>query len=273
LSLAGNRFATSALHIADAMIRESFFLWVWVGLTVSAVTAANQALAADSSSAAQELSPEARAYLQRLNGRLVTNDIAPAPATSVASAPTNASLIPLDTLDNEHKLGIGDRLSFRIVQDKDEPKSLFVTDSGELEVPYLGRVAAAGKTCQQLAGELKLVLEKKYYYHATVLIGLDIMNKTHGKVYLAGRVKIPGYLDIPTDEVFTVSKAILRAGGFSEFADKRHVKVTRKNGGHGAEDDIVIVDVAKILEKGQSGNDLELRPDDRVIVPSKLINF
>jgi hypothetical protein len=73
-----------------------------------------------------------------------------------------------------------------------------------------------------------------------------------------------------------VSKAILRAGGFSEFADKRHVKVTRKGGGAGgadAEGEVVTLDIAEVLEKGLAGKDLELGPDDRVFVPSRLVNF
>jgi protein involved in polysaccharide export with SLBB domain len=187
-------------------------------------------------------------------------------------------LVPIDVLDEEHRLGIGDKVSFRIeedklLDDKNEATPLYVTDSGELEIPYLGRVPAVGKTCLQLAGEIKAVLEKRYYYHATVLLGVDILNKTRGRVYLAGKIKIPGYLDIPTDEVFTVSKAIMRAGGFSEFADKRHVKVTRKKGSALADGDTIIIDVAEVLEKGLAGKDLELGPDDRVFVPSKLINF
>ena len=105
------------------------------------------------------------------------------------------------------------------------------------------------------------------------MLGLDILNKTRGRVYIAGKVKVPGYVEIPTDEVFTVSKAIMRAGGFSEFADKRHVKITRKKGGSSIENEIIMIDVAEVLEKGLAGKDFELGPDDRVFVPSKLINF
>jgi protein involved in polysaccharide export with SLBB domain len=192
-----------------------------------------------------------------------------------AIAQSKTEPIPVDLLDTEHKLGLGDQVSFRIVEDKDDPKKLFITDSGELEIPLIGRVRAQGKTCSQLAGEIKTLLEGKYYYKATVVVSVDIMNKTRGKIYLAGRVRAPGYLEIPTDETFTVSKAILRAGGFSEFADKRHVKVTRKNGpgSNQTDGEIVTVDIAEVLEKGQSGKDFELHPDDRVFVPSRLINF
>jgi protein involved in polysaccharide export with SLBB domain len=200
-------------------------------------------------------------------------------SNAAAVGETEASkLVTVDALDDQHKLGIGDKVTFRIVEDKifddkDESKPLYVTDSGELDIPYLGRIAAIGKTCLQLAGEIKAVLESKYYYHATVLVGVDILNKTRGRVYLSGKVKMPGYQDIPTDEVFTVSKAIMRAGGFSEFADKRHVKVTRKSGPTGSAGDTVTIDVAEVLEKGLAGKDLELGSDDRVFVPSKLINF
>jgi protein involved in polysaccharide export with SLBB domain len=198
-------------------------------------------------------------------------ELNPGESASTGSG-TEPGGISSDTLEDVHKLGVGDRVSFRIVEDKEEPKPTLLSDSGELEVPYLGRVPAAGKTCLQLAGEIKAALEKKYYYRATVVISVDVLNKIRGKIYLAGRVKVPGYEDIPTDEVFTVSKAILRAGGFSEFADKRHVKVTRK-AENGPEDNVVTIDVARILEKGQAGKDFALRPDDRVFVPSRLVNF
>ena len=187
-------------------------------------------------------------------------------------APTKLETLSFDVLNDVHKLGSGDRVSLRILEDKEEPKQTVLSDSGELEIPYVGRVPAAGKTCRQLAAEIKVALEKKYYHHATVIISVDVLNKVRGKVYLAGRVRVPGFEEIPTDEVLTVSKAILRAGGFSEFADMRHVRITRK-AGNGASDDVITIDVAEVLEKGQAGNDFALLPDDRVFVPSRLVNF
>ena len=220
------------------------------------------------------LSVESAAYALQLASKATNN---PPPAGNPPSAnlnATNAAALYLEYLDDKVKLGLGDRISFRIVEDRDDPKSLVVEDSGELEAPYIGRVAAAGKSCRQLAREIKSVLEKKYYYQATVIIGIDLLNKTRGKVYISGRVRVPGYQDIPTDEVFSVSKAILRAGGFSEFADKKHVKVTHKKAGPDALDGrSETVDVSAVLEKGEESKDLELRPDDLIFVPSRMVNF
>jgi protein involved in polysaccharide export with SLBB domain len=137
---------------------------------------------------------------------------------------TNRAIV----LDDKHKLAIGDRLSFRIVEDEDWTNlSLFVTDSGDIDLPYIGRVPAEGKTCKDLGAEIKTALEKDFYYHATVSLAVDVMSKSRGRVYLVGAVRMPGPVEIPSDETLTLSKAILRAGGFTDFADRHHVKVTR----------------------------------------------
>src|SRR6267378_1175407 len=63
--------------------------------------------------------------------------------------------MPLTPLDDRQKLGPEDRVTYRVIEDQDEPHILTVTDSGEVDVPYLGLVRATGKTSQQLAKEVK----------------------------------------------------------------------------------------------------------------------
>ena len=177
----------------------------------------------------------------------------------------------MDVLDDERPLRIGDRLSMRVVEDREPPVSLLVTDSGEVEVPLIGRVIAKGKTCKQLAYAIKVPLERDYYYKATVIIALDVAGlKSPGRVYVTGQVRNQGPLDIPPDETFTVSKAILRAGGFADFANKRKVKLVRKKGGS---TETTIVDVELVVKKGRTDKDPVVEADDTIIVPERLINF
>lgn len=173
--------------------------------------------------------------------------------------------------DDKYKLRVGDRISWQILEDRDLPKSLVVADSGELDVPYIGRVAALDKTCKQLAGELKTQLEKEYYYRASVIIALDVANKFLGRIYVWGQVKNQGPIDIAVNENLTAGKAILRAGGFGDFANKKKVKVVR--GGEGARKQSFELNMAEILEEGKTEKDVVLHPDDFIIVPSRLINF
>ena len=75
-------------------------------------------------------------------------------------------------LNDTVKLTNGDRLSYLVVEENRKPILLHITDSGEIEVPLVGRVKATGKTCRQFASEIKSILEKEYFKRATVIIGL-----------------------------------------------------------------------------------------------------
>ncbi len=197
-------------------------------------------------------------------------------------SPANSSLTGTNSasgLDDKYRLTLGDKISFQILEDLDdpketlEPKSLVVADDGEIEVPYIGRVRAESKTCKQLAVEVKTALEKDYYYKATVRIAIDLRAKSRGRIYLVGPVRTPGAQEIPSDEVLTLSKAIMRAGSFNDFADKKNVKVTRKVGPGERDTKTFVVDVAQILEKGQTAGDVPLEPGDLVVIPERAIRF
>src|SRR5438552_7027637 len=160
---------------------------------------------------------------------------APKPPSSDGPSTATSTVMrtnSMTVLDDKKRLGSNDSVSFRVVEDRDnESQHLRVNDNGELEVPYIGLVQAAGKTCKELAYNVKASLEREYYYHATVIIAVDrISEKSRGKVYVYGSVKGQGPQEIPADESYTVSKAIIRAGGFSDFANKRKVNLTRKGG-------------------------------------------
>lgn len=190
-----------------------------------------------------------------------------------APAPAANNITSMEMLDDLQKLGNGDRISYRVIEDKEETKSLVVSDTGELDIPYLGRVKAADKTCKAVAKEIKVELEKDLYYRATVIVAVDLLNKRRGIVYLVGHVKTSGPQDIPSDETLTLTKAILRAGGFTDFANKKNVKVTRQTGNGANSNKVFIIDVTEILEKGKTDKDLKLEPGDLIYVSSRTFNM
>ena len=200
----------------------------------------------------------------------------PAPSNqNVASATaTNTNVIPSlsETPDDKLPLAPGDRVSFRVVEDRGEPKLLTVADSGELEVPYIGRVMARGRTCKDLTAEIREKLEQKYYHRATVVLSVDLLNTSRGMVYLFGEVRAPGSQSLPSGERLTLAKAIIRAGGLTDFADKQRVKVTRESVS-GPASQVFTVDVGRVLQKGQLDKDLTLEPGDIIYVPGRLVNF
>lgn len=217
------------------------------------------------------------AQAQRYNPSYNQDPATPVP--TIADKPPAADLPPtsstvlrtnsMTVLDDKKKLGPNDYISFRVVEDRDnDSQRLRVNDNGELEVPYVGLVPAQGHTCKELAYSIKGMLEKEYYYHATVILAVDrVSDRSRGRIYVYGSVRGQGPQEIPPDEAYTVSKAIIRAGGFGDFANKRKIKVTRKNGQD------FTVDLKRVIEEGHTEDDVVLQPDDQIYVPQRLINM
>jgi protein involved in polysaccharide export with SLBB domain len=212
--------------------------------------------------------------------------------TTAAAAPTAApdaragqiAPVGLASLTNDYvpdatyKLRIGDTVSFQIVEDRllklqVAPASLVVMDSGEMDVPYIGRVMAVDKTCKQLGEQIERELQQNYYKKATVILSLNVANRLVGRVYIWGQVRSQGAVDLMVNEQMTVGKAIMRAGGFADFANKRRVKVVRGSSDPGGQTRYFNLDMTDILDKGDITKDLVLEPNDLIIVSSRLINF
>jgi len=180
----------------------------------------------------------------------------------------------MDGLDAKQKLAVGDTVIFRVLEDQEDPKALAITDAGELDVPELGLVKVTGKTCKELAFELKERLEQTTYYHATVIVGIQSLNKTISgrRVYLAGQVRTAGPQEIPAGETWTVSRAIMGAGGFTDYADKKQVRLVRGRG-NGKPGRTFVINIADIWQKGQTEKDVSVEPEDLIYVPARAVNF
>jgi protein involved in polysaccharide export with SLBB domain len=121
-------------------------------------------------------------------------------------------------------------------------------------------------------------LEKSFFISATVVIAIDQIPDTPGGTYgveletytMFGFVLKQGKYDLPATEDVTISQAILRAGGFAQFADKEHVRIVRTTP---QGEKSILVDVSSIMVKGQMQKDIYLRKNDVVIIPEKTVNF
>jgi protein involved in polysaccharide export with SLBB domain len=195
-------------------------------------------------------------------------------------------------LDDKVALEAGDRISFRVIEDRDEAVPRLVTDTGEVDFPYIGRLKVAGLTCRQVAQQLKKLLEVDYYKRATVIVGLDVIVghseaatlEATEEVWIVGQVRQVGPQPLPKLQPMTVSQIILRAGGFGDFADERKVRLVHRTtsaspstGTTGSPDagsaqEGQVVDIKSVFE-GRSTVDPIVQPNDLIIVPKKLINF
>lgn len=171
----------------------------------------------------------------------------------------------MELLDNERIIGVGDKLSYAVAENREPAIVILVDEGGMIDVPLAGKVKALGLTPRGLAKNVSDVLEVDYYYQATVHINeyKDLTNR--GQIFLLGQVVRQGAMTIPPGEVLSVSKAILRAGGFTQNADPTRVTLIRR-GASGEEETKTEVNVARILETGKLNEDLIVQPDDFIFV-------
>lgn len=196
----------------------------------------------------------------------------PTPPRATEPPRSDPAVLVSGSPDESKNLGPGDTVAFQIVEDRDPPIVKRITDTGDLDVPYIGRVRVSGRTCAAAANEIKRRLEQEFYYTATVKLAIDQINPATaaGRVYVSGLVRVPGPQFLVPGEKLTVSAAVLKAGGFAQFAETRKVKVSRKNGNSTQSFE---VDLKAVLEKGELHKDAEILDGDYIFVPQRLINW
>jgi protein involved in polysaccharide export with SLBB domain len=170
-------------------------------------------------------------------------------------------------LDDKRAMQVGDYLVYQVLEEQEPAVILFVDDRGMLDIPLLDPVPAEGATCKQLAFRIKEQLEKSFFYRATVLLRFQNANNSRGRIRVMGRVARPGPLDIPADEILTVSMALVRAGSSLVGADLSQVEVLRTAGTEDGEQERITVDVRDVFENGNLAADRVVRPGDVIVVP------
>ena len=83
------------------------------------------------------------------------------------------------------------------------------------------------------------------------------------RVLVAGEVRAP--LSLPFKEGMTVLDAFVAAGGGTEYADLDSVRLIRLAGARAERE--ILVDLARMLKKGDLARNLTLLPGDILVVP------
>jgi polysaccharide export outer membrane protein len=154
-------------------------------------------------------------------------------------------------------IGPDDVLSIVFWRDKDMTTQVTVRPDGNISLPLLNDVQAAGLTPVEL--RTRLVAESKRYFenpNLTVIV-LQINSR---KVFITGQVVKPGAyaLTAPT----TVLQLISMAGGLKDFADRRRITIVRRDGAHAVSLVFNYKDIGRNLHQ-----DIDLKPGDTVVVP------
>lgn len=161
----------------------------------------------------------------------------------------------------------GDLLTITVFRQPDLLLEVRIPQDGRISFPLIGSVEAAGRTQADLETTIRTKLEKDYLHEASVTVTVKEYAKR--KVYVVGGVAKPDGYEVPPDSRITVLQVIAAAGGYTDRAYKEYVQIVRRRGA--TEREVIrlsLVEVEKLIAKGHPEADLELWPDDLVVIPS-----
>ena len=178
-----------------------------------------------------------------------------------AAVPRAAGLGPIAAIavPPEYVIGPNDTLSVLFWRDKEMSADVVVRPDGNITLPLLNDIQAAGLTPDQLRERI-LVEARRYIEDPSPTVVVKEINSR--KMFITGMVEKPG--PYPITGPTTVLQLIAIAGGLKEFADGKNILVMRNDGGRQV---AYTFDYRELLKGKNLRQNIELKPGDTVVVP------
>ena len=166
---------------------------------------------------------------------------------------------PTSEPDDDYVIGPGDILSIDVWKEPDLSKQVSVRLDGNISLPLVNDIDAAGLT----SAELREQLTQKYKDFVDVPeVSVTVLESRSKRIYLLGKINRPG--EYPLQKNMTIVHAISLAGGLAEWADASDIKLIRKIKGT---EKTFRVDYDAIVSGEDLAQNVQLQPDDTIFVP------
>jgi polysaccharide export outer membrane protein len=163
----------------------------------------------------------------------------------------------------------GDLVRISVHQQADLDLETRIPDNGIISYPLIGPVQAAGRTSPALEQSIRQKLAADYLQSPSVTVTVKEFVKR--KVFIVGGVTKPDGYELAPEARMTVLQLVAAAGGFTDKASKDMVHVVRRQGnGERTVMRFSLLEMERLLGQGKADADLELWPDDLVVVPAAL---
>jgi polysaccharide export outer membrane protein len=148
----------------------------------------------------------------------------PAPAATPPPAAARAEAVAADP--NDYRIGPEDILDITVWKNLELTRDhVPVRPDGKISHPLINDIQVAGLTADQVRAEVTQRLSRFIESPEVAVVVREIHSP---KVSVSGNVRMAGYFEVKTPNV-TVMDMIARAQGLNEFADKKNIKVIRKD--------------------------------------------
>jgi polysaccharide export outer membrane protein len=159
-------------------------------------------------------------------------------------------------VSSDYRLVSGDKLRIEVYKDPQLSQQLQVRPDGKITLPLVGDLPAAGRTSLELRDAISTSLQE---YIKSPVVTVIVVETVPQQIHVMGEVNAAG--PQPLTGPLNILQALAAAGGFTEWANKKDVRVLRKNG---ANTTTIRVNYNDAIESG--AQPLMLQAGDVVIV-------
>ena len=176
-------------------------------------------------------------------------------------------------MEEDYILKKGDLVFVKIYPEDDYVKGgeMEINSEGMITLPLLGKMEVADKTTLTAEKEIAEIIDRDYLVNPSVVITVRPNEKPLIKkqpLMILGQVKRPGPVNFPVAEnTFSLLQAIASAGGFTEIANIKKIKIIRQ-GADGGKNQVIQANADAIISG--SDDDVELEPGDIINVSESL---
>lgn len=161
-----------------------------------------------------------------MNWRRRASALVAAAALLLAGAALAQAPAPASAPDAAFRIGAEDVLEISVWKEEGLKKEVLVRPDGGLSFPLVGELQAAGRSVEEVRGEIARRLEK---FIPDPVVSVLVLRVASNKIFVIGRVLKPG--EFAAGRYVDVLQALSMAGGLTTFADEKDIKVLRRENG------------------------------------------
>lgn len=147
------------------------------------------------------------------------NEVTPNTQEAKPAAPPSTLPVESTITDEHYRLGAGDKVRVTVYGETDLSGEFLVNGSGQVELPLVGQVPAAGLTLHEFTQEIRNALLNGYLTDPKVSVEVE----DYRPFFIMGEVNKPG--EYPYQDGLTIQSAVALAGGYTFRADDSDVYI------------------------------------------------
>ena len=157
-----------------------------------------------------------------------------------------------------YRIGPEDKLRVSVWENKELTLDVVVRPDGKISLPLIQDVQAEGLTATELAG---VINQKLLGYIKDPYVSVIVLEVNASKYYMIGYVRNPGTYPLRGD--ISILQALSLAGGFTDFASRKKIRLVRNRMG---KQEVRVINYYDLIDNDPVSNYL-LRPGDTIVVP------